>query len=114
MTKFKDLEAEKKRWGVPILYGTIIVLSLIGASWLITHIFGDYCWFQRFGAVLVGIGIIVEAYALFEPGRAIIGFDAEGTEPAKMKIAIVCVVLGTILWAFGDLLFRPFGFCPVC
>jgi hypothetical protein len=108
----RDPEAEKKQWGAPLTYGIVIILALLLASWLLTITIGDECWFQRIGAVLVGIGIIVEAFALFEPGRAIVGFDAEGTEPVKMKTAIVCAAFGTVLWAFGDLLFRPFGFCP--
>jgi len=104
-------EAKKRDWLKPTLYAFLVFLIFGLISIALTYLFGDECWFQRLGALVVGAGIAIEAYALYEPGKVLEGWGAGSPDHIKIKTAILCMLLGTIAWGVGDLMLRPFGYC---
>ena len=102
-----------KQWFKSLFYGAVITVLLILISIIFAYFFGDKCWPQRFGAIIVGFGLAIEAYALFDPNRVIGGWDGEGPNPIIIKTAITTAIFGTVLWGFGDLFFQPYGYCLI-
>lgn len=102
-----------KSWLLSAIYAFLITAATVGLSYILYYSFGDKCWPQRFGAIVVGIGIAIEALAIYDPTRNIGGWDDLGPRAMLMKTAILTALLGTILWGFGDLIFQNYGQCKI-
>jgi hypothetical protein len=76
---------------------TILFFAFIASKYL-----DDWQWFSRSGSLLVCIGVLTAAYDI--KGRMI----KEGGIPKHVEQTVVLeaiiVVVGTLVWGFGDLI----------
>lgn len=88
--------SERIAWAFVISIITLIVFFLISKN------IGDWSWFARSGSLLVCIGVLTASYDI--KGRM------EKTEVPETFISqaiimeALIVIVGTIVWGFGDLL----------
>ena len=84
-----------------ILLIVTVLLSAGGLSWTTC----DWSWFSRSGALVVLIGVLVQSRAIITRRRT---FDIPFWKNQDTRRAIrdgsIAVVIGTIVWGFGDLL----------
>lgn len=88
--------------GVTLVLG---IASLGAGLWLSTTN-GDWTWFSRSGAVMVVLGAYYTTFTAMTTGEImrhwlhqIVRFE----RPPREKLGFVMIVLGTLIWAFGDL-----------
>ena len=114
---------------VKLLLSTTICLLVLAAAILVTSIFasvytGQWHWFQRSGALVVGIGAILSTRRLLRMGLdGLLGgssyFDIasniqpnsdnkrdkeSGRDLTAAYWGFIIVGFGTVIWAFGDLI----------
>lgn len=86
----------------------VIPVAVTAGAYYLTVELGDKCWLPRLGAVMVGIGVLIEGAILYNP-------KTRGTldtmQPGRkwLEFAMVVVLFGTLLWAFGDCVKDIFG-----
>jgi len=108
-----------------LLMGIIALIILITSITLSTKI-DEWHWFQRSGAVLVLIGGILSSRKIIRKGfkdlfkdavemsgGSYVPTDEEINEKKQLKIdiraakiGVALLLIGTLIWAFGDLLAR--------
>ncbi len=97
-----------------LLLSTSIVLGTLGASALLTWIAPSICWTPRIGGTLVGLAVFLQGYIAANPGKFRRALESRITlEQRLMHIVYTSTVLGTLLWAYGDLMPSVFG-VPNC
>lgn len=106
------------RWVVTTSWFLILVaVLLLGGSLILTVYTGQWHWFQRSGALLVSIGAI---FSTRRPLRLMLGSmigdlrpeSEPGQSPqfsdrAELRICLCgfgMVAMGTLIWAYGDLI----------
>lgn len=81
---------------------SVISVALFPLAYLLTIYFGDKCWLPRIGALIVGCSVALQGWVLFDPRKRGC-FDTRQPEKRVLKYVIGLALVGTLLWAFGDM-----------
>jgi hypothetical protein len=93
-----------KRWIMWPLIGLAIQCATIALVIGLTLIFGDKCWAPRVGGLFVGFAVFAQGYVFANQDRFQRRLRSGITvEQRVMHVVYVASVLGTFLWALGDL-----------
>lgn len=103
-----------QRWVESSATSAVMVLVTFGLIAITTLIFGDKCWPPRFGGLLVGIAVFVQAYVYANQDyfSQMSKYGLTREQRVLHKVYVV-TVFGTLLWAFGDFAPSIFG-VPTC
>lgn len=101
---------QARRFFESVLTALILTFSTFGAIWLTTKLFGDRCWPQRYGGILVGVAVFFQGYVYAN--------EEYFSKPSKygltrekrvMHQVYVVTILGTGLWTMGDFMHSLYG-----
>lgn len=103
-----------QRWLDSAITAAGIVLGSFAAIALLTRFVGDYCWPERFGGLLVGVAVFLQAH-VYANHADFSNISKHGLtrEQRWLHKVYLITVFGTFMWAFGDFLPSVFG-VPTC
>lgn len=89
----------------PAILANTTVIAAFTYSSVLNFLWPEVCWTPRVGGLMVGIAVFMQGYVSVNKGK----FSADWRwgltrEQAHLHVANCFAILGTGLWAFGDLL----------
>lgn len=82
-------------------------IAALAAGVFMSRRTGDWTWLSRTGALVVIIGAVVAAWDSIRAGNSALLFARHLFSKERMpseSLGLALMVLGTLTWAFGDLL----------
>lgn len=103
-----------QRWLDSAITSTVMVSGSFSIIALLTKYVGDYCWPERFGGLLVGAAVFVQAYIYANHAEfsRVSKYGLTREQRWLHKVYII-TVFGTLMWALGAFLPSVFG-VPTC
>jgi hypothetical protein len=89
----------------PVVLAFALVTATFGVANVLMALWPHICWLPRVGGLLVGVAVFIQGYVGVRHEQFDVPWRWGLTrEQAYLHVANVAVVLGTLVWAFGDLL----------
>ena len=98
-------DESKKSLILNVIMPTIVAVTIMSISFAIDILGTNTIWFQRSGSIMTIVGAYI---AFHESRRSIQTIEGQlfiNKELPYAWLSIVLLIMGTIVWGYGDLLF---------
>ena len=92
---------------------TVCIVTFIVVVFVTTsYIQNNWLYFSRSGALIVAIGVFIEYWPILkEPHHDKLPFWSSSDSHKAARVSAVCVIIGTLIWGYGDLFCHAFKQC---
>jgi len=89
----------------PAILALATLVATFATSNILTSLWPHICWLPRIGGTLVGVSVIIQGYVSVNPEKFSVSWRWGLTrEQAYLHFSNLSAVIGTFMWAFGDLI----------
>jgi len=89
-----------------------VIIFVIVVSITTSYIQSNWLFFSRSGSLIVALGIFIEYLPILkEPCHDKLPFWRSKDSHKAARVSAVCVIIGTLVWGYGDLTCILFNQC---